>query len=294
MSWRRRSSTVALAVVMATTTPTAGWGHHAADHSCTGNAETRGGSGAAGGECESTGSGGEGGGGRADECNPPSRDVAYFDDPPEDRSDDYLFIGLQNPPPEGMMWAAAYNCAGRYLGGPHLIPDPGWVDIQGVRDVATARVTPPLPAPNVSPSEAVVNFPTWLWVEDGYWQPTSATASEGAVTVRVDARPVRLTWDLDEGIRVCEGPGIPWSEQAEAEYDRQPEEWRGRGNPACTFTFRHSSSVEGDGVYDASVTVSWEFSWWLNGAAQGTFGTIDRSSSFDLRVGEIQALITGY
>lgn len=293
MSWRRRSSTVALTVVMATTTATAGWGHHAADHSCTGNAETRGGSGAAGGECESKGSGGEAGG-EATECDQSSRDVAYFDDPPEARSDDYLFISLQNPPPEGMTWAAAYNCAGRYLGGPHLIPDPGWVDIEGVRDAATARVTPPLPAPNVSPSEAVVNFPTWLWVEDGYWQPTSATASEGAVTVRVDARPVRVTWDLDEGIRVCEGPGIPWSEQAEAEYERQPEERRGRGDPACTFTFAHSSSVEGDGVYDASVTVSWEFSWWLNGAAQGTFGTIDRSSSFELRVGEIQALITGY
>ncbi|MDP8931367.1 MAG: hypothetical protein M3O70_23060 [Actinomycetota bacterium] len=190
--------------------------------------------------------------------------------------------------------AAAYNCAGVYLGGPHLVADPEWVDIQAARDVAKARVTPPPPTPNVSPSEAVAKFPTWLWIDDAYWQPATATVSQGAVAVRVQARPVRVRWDLEEGVRVCEGPGIPWSREAHAAYEGQSEQTRGRGNPACTFTFVHSSTVTEDGVYHASVTVSWEFSWWLNGAAQGAFGTADRTTRFDLRVGEIQTLITEY
>jgi hypothetical protein len=288
--WSRRSW-VPLAVLAVTLLPAqAGWAHHHPDHTCTGDAGIGGGGGEAGGECDSSG----GGGGDAPECDPDSTDVAYYDEPPENRDDEYLAIYANSPPPEGYHYAGAYNCAGVYLGGPHLVPDPDWVDIQSARDLATVRVTPPLPAPNVSPSEAVVNFPTWLWVDDAYWQPTSATASQGAVTVRVDARPVRTTWELDEGAQVCKGPGIPWSEEAQADYERQPEATRGRGNPTCTYQFEHSSTVNEDGVYHAQVTVTWEFSWWLNGIAQGVFGMVDRTSDFDLRVGEIQALITNY
>lgn len=299
MSWLRDVATPlaigTTAAVLMTAAPASAT--HTSDHSCTGNAQTRRGGGEAGGVCQSGPSTGSRGSAPAPICDPNSQDIAYYDDP---RSDDeelvltYARLGRRDPPPDGMRWAGAFNCDGRYLGGPYLVPDPEWVDIGGVRDVAKARATPPLPVPNVSPAEAVVRTPTWLWVDDASWRPISATASEGDVTVRVEARPVRVTWDLEEGVRVCHGPGIPWSEEAQADYDAQPEESRGRGNPACTFTFRHSSTVTEDDVYHASVTVTWEFSWWLNGDAQGVFGSIDRSSQFDLRVGEVQAVITDY
>jgi len=288
MSWRLRCYLAcALAAVAIPVGPA--FAHHDPAHTCEGDTETRGGGGEATGECDVVSDGG----GSA-ECDPLSEEIAYYDDPPDDRFEEYLKIFLRYPPPEGMIYQAAYNCAGVHLGGPHLVADPDWADTQTARDVAKARVTPALPDPNVSPSEAVVRFPTWLWVDDFYWQEASASASQGAVTVRVDARPVRVTWDLDEGSHVCDGPGIAWSEEADDAYEAQPEESRGRGNPACTFTFRHSSTVNDDDLYHATVTVTWEFSWWLNGTPRGVFGTIDRSTSFDLRVGEIQALITDY
>lgn len=287
--WSRRSSRLGSAFVAVWLMLAApALADHDPDHNCGGDANVGGGGGEAEGECE------DAGGGPAPECDPESNTIAYYDAPPDHLELDYIAFILRNAPPEDMMWAAAYNCADVYLGGPHLVPDPDWPDIQAARDLARARVTPALPIPSVSPSEAVVKVPTWLWVDGAYWQPASASASQGAVAVRVESRPVRVTWDLDEGVRVCEGPGIPWSEEAQEAYEAQPESSRGRGNPACTFTFRHSSTVNEDGLYHAAVTVSWEFAWWLNGAAQGVFGSIDRTTNFDLRVGEIQALITEY
>ncbi|MDP8927842.1 MAG: hypothetical protein M3O70_04480 [Actinomycetota bacterium] len=292
MQWRPSQLLVAALVATAVLAPAPVWGRHHPDHVCSGAASIGGGGGEAGAECSTPSRRGRG---PARGCDPKGREVAYYDDPPgEERSWTYARISLRDPPPEGMRWAAGYNCAGVYLGGPHLVADPEWGDIRAARDVAKTGVTPPPPTPNVSPSQAVAKFPTWLWVDDAYWQPATATVSQGAVTVRVQARPVRVTWDLEEGVRVCEGPGIPWSEQVQAAYEAQSEQTRGRGNPACTFTFVHSSTVTEDGVYHASVTVSWEFSWWLNGAAQGAFGTADRTTRFDLRVGEIQTLITEY
>lgn len=292
MSWLRSTVVVTLAfslpVWLGASTPARA--DHTAGHECSGNAGVGGGSGEAGGECQELPAGG--GEGSEVECDPDSAEVAYYGEPPEDKQEDYFYLILRNPPPEGMTWAAEYNCAGVYLGGPTLIPDPDWPEVEGVRDEARTRLTPPLPVPNVSPGEAVVKLPTWLWVDDVTWQPVSASASQGAVSVRVEARPVSVTWELVEGTKVCTGPGIPWSEEAAAAYETQPADSRGQGNPACTFTFQHSSTVAPDGVYHASVTVTWEFAWWLNGDARGVFGTVDRSSTFDLRVGEVQALIT--
>jgi hypothetical protein len=133
-----------------------------------------------------------------------------------------------------------------------------------------------------------------LWLEPSYWQPTTAVESTpGGVSVAVTARPLRVVWDLGEGQRVCEGPGIPWSQAAHDAYEVQPESVRGAGNPACTFTFFNSSTTQPGGVFEASVTVVWEFSWALNGAEQGVFGTVEVSEAWQLRVGEIQAVITG-
>ncbi len=291
MQWRPRQLLAVTLVATALLRPAPASGRHHPDHVCSGAASIGGGGGEAGAECAPQ----PRSGGPAPKCDAKSREVAYYDDPPgEERAWTYARIDLRDPPPEGMRWAAAYNCGGVYLGGPYLVADPEWGNVQAARDAAKTRVTPPPPTPHVSPSNAVAKFPTWLWVEDVYWQPANASVSQGAVAVRVEARPVRVTWDLEEGRRVCEGPGIPWSQEAQDVYESQPEQTRGRGNPACTFTFLHSSTVTEDDVYHASVTVSWKFWWWLNGAAQGAFGTVDRTTNFDLRVGEIQTVITEY
>jgi hypothetical protein len=203
-------------------------------------------------------------------------------------------------PPEGQTAAVYRACNGDLRSMVFWAPEPepgGAGDGDGIfvaRQEARARVEPAAPAFAVSPEQAVVQFTTWLWLEESYWQPASAAATTpGGVTVAVEAVPVQVTWDLDEGVRICDGPGVPWSESADAAYELQPETLRGTGNPACTFTFVNASSTRESGVFDATVTVRWEFSWSLNGVARGVFGAVEVSDSWELRVGEVQAVITG-
>ncbi len=202
--------------------------------------------------------------------------------------------------PEGQTFAVYRDCHGQVRSGLLWVPEPepgSTADADGIfvaRQQARARVEPAAPVFVVSPEQAVVRFTTWLWIDEGYWQPASASATTpGGVTVTVDATPVQVIWDLDEGVQVCDGPGIPWSPTAEAAYELQPETVRGTGNPACTFTFVNASSTRQSGMFDASVTVVWEFSWSLNGADRGVFGTVEVTEEFELRVGEVQAVITG-
>ena len=297
MSWNRErvliSATAAAALVLLTAT--ASIAQDRADHRCEGQARIGEDGGEAGGTCGQAPRARPAAG---QDCDPDGREVAYYADIPSDlseaRSDRWLAIMRRQEQPEGMVWQAAFNCAGLVVDGPLLRPDPGWVDVEAVREQARARVTPPVPEPNVSPVDAIVAFPTWLWIDDDRWGPVSASASQGSVSVRVDASPLEVRWDLVEGTRTCQGPGIPWAQDAHDVYEAQPVDMRGRGNPACTFTFVNSSTVEPDDVYRASVTVVWEFSWWLNGQPRGRFGTVEASTPFELRVGEVQALITGY
>ena len=203
-------------------------------------------------------------------------------------------------PPEGQTTAVYRDCNGGLRSMVMWVPEPepgGAGDDDGIfvaRQEARARVEPSVPVFAVSPEQAVVRFETWLWIDGAYWQPASASSTTpGGVTVTVEAVPVEVTWDLDEGVRVCDGPGVPWSQLAQATYELQPETVRGTGNPACTFTFVNASSTRESGVFDASVTVRWEFSWSLDGVDRGVFGSVEVSEGFPLRVGEVQAVITG-
>jgi hypothetical protein len=55
---------------------------------------------------------------------------------------------------------------------------------------------------------AVVNVPLWLWIDNGQWAPTSATASVDGLSVQTTATPDRVIWSLGTGDEVvCDGPG---------------------------------------------------------------------------------------
>ena len=84
----------------------------------------------------------------------------------------------------------------------------------------------------------------------------------------------------DGGEVTCLGPGAEWqSGLSEDDTD-------------CSYTYLHSSYGLEDGRFNASVTVAWEFEWWLNGVYQGSFGAVGVSTDFALAVGEIQAIET--
>ncbi|MCH8899433.1 MAG: hypothetical protein IH942_02930 [Acidobacteria bacterium] len=156
------------------------------------------------------------------------------------------------------------------------------VDPVALRDEAAARINPPAPSLGTSPPfdqwPAIVQMPTWLWITDP-WVTDVEAESQGGVSVVVAARPDRVTWTFgDGGSVVCFGPGVAW--QSGLSEDATD----------CSYTFTHTSAGLPDSRYDATATVTWVFSWTLNGVDQGDFGSFDATSSFSIEVGEIQVI----
>jgi len=157
------------------------------------------------------------------------------------------------------------------------------VDPVALRDEAAARINPPAPSLGTSPPfdqfPAIVQMSTWLWITDP-WVTDVESESQGGVSVIVVARPDHVTWTFgDGGIVVCFGPGVAWQS--------------GMSNEAttdCSYTFTHTSAGLPDSRYDATATVTWVFSWTLNGVDEGDFGSFDATSGFSIEVGEIQVI----
>ena len=157
------------------------------------------------------------------------------------------------------------------------------VDPAVLAQQAFDRTTIPLPGIRLNPpagADQVVNVPTWLWVEN--FQPVSATASAGPVTVTVVAKPVRSDWSMGTGDSVsCAGAGTPY------DTSRPPEAQR----TGCSYTYRRSSASRPTGAYALRATTVWHVTWTATGvSASGDFGLVNRSADVAVRVAEIQAL----
>ncbi len=142
----------------------------------------------------------------------------------------------------------------------------------------------PLPTPRMSPAgDQIVNLPTWLWLA-GNWQSRSSTVSVPGVSVTVRAVPEAVVWTMGDGGRItCDGPGTPYrtglADTAQS--------------PTCGYTYRHSSATQAGLRYQAAVTVRWHAAWAASGTVGGgTLGTIERTTTLGIRVGELQAINT--
>jgi hypothetical protein len=104
------------------------------------------------------------------------------------------------------------------------------------------------------------------------------------VTVTVLTVPETAVWAMGDGTTVvCAGPGTAFD----------PTQPAASQQPSCSHTYRRSSSSQASQEYTASVAVRWRVSWQVSGAAGGgDLGTLDRTTSFAVRVGEVQALNT--
>jgi len=153
-----------------------------------------------------------------------------------------------------------------------------------IRDVAAARLVPPSPDPETSPPlarQTFVHVPTWLWLDPAGWAPVDATETRGFTTVTVRATPTHARWLTGDGSGVtCMGPGAVWVSGASEDATD------------CSYTYLRSSYGELAGRFEASVSVTWEFEWWINDVYQGVFGTVDLSTPFAVAVAEIQAVET--
>ncbi|MDP3713794.1 MAG: hypothetical protein Q8R60_15065 [Mycobacteriales bacterium] len=155
---------------------------------------------------------------------------------------------------------------------------------------ANAREVMQLPFPEVrhNPTDAgLVNLDTWLWLGDSSWQVQSNALSLRGTTVTVVAKPTRVEWVTGDGIRVsCAGQGRPYDESVPA--DQQ--------STYCSHTYRRSSAGQPNSAYAGSATSSWEIRWVGSapggGVQQGVLPPLELTTAFNLRVQEVQDLVT--
>ena len=155
------------------------------------------------------------------------------------------------------------------------------IDPAVLRDRAAAQLALPSPSVGTFPelsNPAVVQTATWMWIEDA-WAPLTAADGQGFTTVTVTATPQRADWSMGDGSVVpCDGPGERW------------EPGRYESGSSCTHTYTRSSAGQPDNRYAASVTVTWDLTWSINGSPQGSFGQVAQTSTFSIAVGELQAV----
>lgn len=170
------------------------------------------------------------------------------------------------------------------VGGVFAIPEQP-VDPRDVARRARQSVSIPEPVLSTSPPadhRLYAQMPTWLFLDQSWWKPYSATADTGGVSATVVARPVRATWSTGDGRQVvCTGPGVAWH----------------RGLPEsatdCSHTYIRSSSGRPGGTFTLGVTVEFAVSWTASTGAGGALPSITRTASRPVEVGEIQAVETG-
>lgn len=162
---------------------------------------------------------------------------------------------------------------------------PQRVDPQQLAQQARDEVPIPSPTLRMNPPAdkgEVTNVVSWLWIDPSQWQPVTASASAGNVTVTTTATPDHVVWDMGNGDTVtCNGPGTPYDTSRPSSEQ----------STDCGYTYRRSSARESDGRYHVTATVYYQVVWTATGvAAGGALAPITRSSTVAIRVAEIQAL----
>ena len=138
----------------------------------------------------------------------------------------------------------------------------------------------------------VVTVGTWIWADRSWWRAVSATAwlptPDGVVWARTTAVPRTMTFSTEDSVLdggpmqrvVCNGPGEEWS-------------W-GVGDDvssSCSYTYRHASSAQPGGRFDATVGVEWSISWESNVAVGGGLPPHTKTKALRVTVQELHALV---
>lgn len=156
------------------------------------------------------------------------------------------------------------------------------------RDLATRAVRLlPIegPAIGMAPrpgSVGLVGLPVWMWtaVSPRTWGPVSATASVPGMSVTATAHAEKVVWDMGDGHTVtCRSPGTVYT--------------LGRGggkSPTCGYVYARPSGSRPGGAYVVTATTTWGIDW--TGAGESGALTVTRSSTLDVRIGELQVLVT--
>jgi hypothetical protein len=142
--------------------------------------------------------------------------------------------------------------------------------------------SPPLSA------AAVVNLPTYLYLNPGAWQTFTATATAGNVSATATAVPQEVVWTTDGASVTCPGQGVPYN----SAWGNSPAP---AGSGACTYTYSDTSADQPGGTYSLSATVWYHATWTSTGAggAAGDLGLVPGPTVTEqITVKQIASVIT--
>jgi hypothetical protein len=138
----------------------------------------------------------------------------------------------------------------------------------------------PTPSLAINPAPELggfVNLGMWLAVTEP--APISVTATAGSVWATTSAELESTTFDMGDGtVVVCDGAGdrIPASQMDSL-----------GPSPICGHTY---AGVNGREPFVVTMTSTWRVSWTGSGGAGGDLGGLDRTSSLEYEVLEIQTV----
>jgi hypothetical protein len=164
------------------------------------------------------------------------------------------------------------------------------VDPSSVAAQAAASMALPVPVIEHDPSpDAVVNLPTWLWIDPAVWHGYTATAAVSGVSATATAVPQSVTWSMGDGESVvCDDPGTAYRTDEPASVQHTD----------CQHTYVRSSAGERspDGnpdhaAFTVTATITWSVSWTSSvPGAGGSLAPQETSSSVPLRVVQVQSV----
>lgn len=210
----------------------------------------------------------------------------------------YAFAVVPQPPAGDPMWeghdpseGAVWGCDRTvsipentwFVPGGEAPPDPGEMAETIVKSMPLVKPTVHMaPQP---PLMTYVGLPTWLWMGENQWSNVTASATIGSTTVTVVAEPIRVTWDLGDGMETCTSAGRKWQKGMSS--DEQTD---------CSYAFRHVSDFEPDGVFKVTAVISYAVNWTCSGTCLSTAGTLGEVPGFTsdattIQVGERQSVV---
>ena len=172
----------------------------------------------------------------------------------------------------------------RAAGDPAAAPAAPAITPQQAAYIASARIRLTPPTPRIGPSPdlnqwkmAAVGYPLWLWA-DGTLDPAPATDSVADLTVALDARLVKVVFDMGDGHKLtCTNLTTRWDRSVKP----------GIPSPTCGYAYPEPSLPQG--TYTVTANTVWAIDWTIN----DTTGTIPfyQSASTQIPVGELQVLV---
>ncbi|WP_246002510.1 hypothetical protein [Allorhizocola rhizosphaerae] len=190
------------------------------------------------------------------------------------------------PPNDWIRWCFDPNTGDTINWGIVYLPNPP-AALAVITDRAIDNLSMPRPVIAANPSLAtrqVVHVPVWWWVQPGWWQAQTATASAGGLTITARATPKKVTWYAGDGTStICNGPGTPWTGSAAPT----------SASPTCghTYTVPSASEANPDGKFQLRVVVSWDITW-SGGGLSGSVPGVTTATTTEVIVTQLRAVIT--